>query len=155
MQEFWTPYFHQQFALVYSDYKGKGKPKQGADGRDDEGHVNHVLRITPAVGGGGVAPAVGGGSFEAHASRIINFAELMWIFGEEFTAADLHAYWYNARRISVRRAHAWSNPHRRAAQQAHHRATGRYGLGRGVAVGETAWKGTTPKGKGTGTGRQQ
>ena len=149
--------FHGQFALVYREHMRHGKTG-GGQVQDDEGRINHVLRITPALGcaangdGGGEAPAFVGG-VEARAARIISFAELLLFFGEDYTAAELHTYWCNARRLSVRQAHAWTNPTRRSAQQAHHKAAWRYSLGSGVGVGETAMSGTVPKGEGTGKGK--
>ena len=155
LQEFWQPFIHPQFAL------GNGFNSADADTKPDdvEGRINHVLRRAPASGGGGGAapPAVGGGGFEFRACRIIGFAELLHFFGNEFTAAELHCYWCNARRLCTRRAHPWTNPTRKAATQSHYAATGRWGLGCGVAVGDIAWSGRIPnptgKGKRTGKGK--
>ena len=125
-----------------------------------EGRINHVLRRAPApaVGGVGGAPAVGGGGFEFRCCRIISFGELLYFFGNEFTAAELHAYWCQSRRLCTRRARPWTNPARKAASQSHYAATGRWGLGRDVAVGDIAWSGRIPrdpkcKGKRKGQGR--
>ena len=143
------------------DYYAETEPKAG----DPEGRINHVLRrapAEPAVGDGapgvGGAPAAGGapavgGTFEVRHCRVIGFAELLWFFGNEFTAAELHAYWCNARRVCIRRQHPWTSQDRKAASREHHTATGRWGLGRRVAVGDTAWSGRIPrdpKGKGKG-----
>ena len=159
LQEFWLPFFHAQFALGKGFYSADADTKPFKD--DVEGRINHVLRRAPASGGGGGAapPAVGGsgGGVEFRACRIIGFAELLFFFGNEFTAAELHCYWCNARRLCTRRAHPWTNPARKAATQSHYAATGRWGLGRDVAVGDIAWSGRIPnpksKGKRTGKGK--
>ena len=125
-------------------------PKAG----DVEDRINHVLRIAPADPA--PAPAVGGGRLEVRYARIVGFAEILYYFGNEFTAAELHAYWCNCRRLCTRRAHPWTNPDRKAATRAHHAATGRWGLGRGVGIGEVAWSGRIPrdsKGKGKRKGK--
>ena len=118
LQEFWLLFFHAQFAQGKGFYSADADTKPFKD--DVEGRINHVLRRAPASGGGGGAapPAVGGSGdgFEFRACRIIGFAELLYFFGNEFTAAELHCYWCNARRLCTRRPHPMDEPGQESGQ---------------------------------------
>ena len=73
-------------------------------------------------------------------AQVIGLGELLFFFGEKFTAGELYAYFVNARKLTCKRPRAWINPERRQQlllwQQVinHHALTNTWGMGRETPV---------------------
>ena len=137
-EEFWAPLFHSQFALPGWDRAGA----ETAAAKDDEGNINRVLKVQLASHAGKLKGKVGSvlGDYFVREAKVFSVGELCWMFGNDYTAAELYQYFVNCRRLSTKRPHAWTNPERREAVLQHHRETGRWGLG-GSAIGGIVWEG--------------
>ena len=57
------------------------------------------------------------------------------VFGNEYTAYELYAYYVNARRLVLMKPHSPTNPVRRQQVVAHFQSTGQWGMGN-VGVGD-------------------
>ena len=127
-EEFWAPLFHNQFAM-----QGWEWAPDNATAKDDEGNINLVLKLAPASGGsGGSLKGKEGsaiGDYLVREAKVISLGEALWMFGHDYTAAELYQYFCNCRRLSTKRPHAWTNPQRRDAVLQHKGATGRWGFG--------------------------
>ena len=110
--------------------------------KDEEGNINLILKLKPA-GAKGRKGCKGAAidDYLVREAKVVSVAEACWMFGHEYSASDIYQYFMNARRVCTRRPHAWANVQRRDAQMQHRAATGRWGLGKGIAAGEAAWKG--------------
>ena len=135
--EFWAPLFNQQFALQGWDRAGA----ETAAAKDDEGNINLVLKLAGPAGKlkGQVGSAIG--DYLVREGKVISVGEACWMFGHEYTAAELYQYFQNARRLTTKRAHSWTGAERREGVIQHKGATGRWGLGKGSAIGDVAWQG--------------
>ena len=125
---------------------GWGNVRTSGVAKDEEGNINLILKLRPAVGGGGKQGCKGRrgrvvGDYLVREAKVISVGEAFWMFGHEYTAAELYQYFLNARRLTTKRPHAWTNAERREAVVQHKEATGSWGLGKGLAVGEVAWRG--------------
>ena len=121
-----------QFACTQRDYlawqvPGKCKPRQGSGDV-----ISTILKKS----------ASGGDQFFVRKAQVIGLGELLFFFGEKFTAGELYAYFVNARKLTCKRPRAWINPERRQQlllwQQVinHHALTNTWGLGREMPVGQ-------------------
>jgi len=110
--------------------------------KDEEGNINLILKLKPA-GAKGRKGCKGSaiGDYLVRSAKVISVAEACWMFGHEYSASEIYQYFMNARRLSTRRPHAWTNAQRRDAHLQHGAVTGRWGLDKGMVVGEVAWKG--------------
>ena len=81
------------------------------------------------------------GDFLVREAKVISLGEAMWMFGNAYTAVEIYQYFCNCRRLSTKRPHAWTNAERREAILQHKGETGRWGLGKGSAIGEIVWEG--------------
>ena len=81
--------------------------------------------------------ASGGDQFFVRKAQVIGLGELLFFFGEKFTAGELYAYFVNARKLTCKRPRAWTNDGRRQQVINHHALTNRWGLGRETPVGQT------------------
>ena len=133
-EAFWAPMFDEQFSL-----RGWAGAETAA-AKDDEGNINLVLKLAGPAGNlrGRVGSAVS--DYLVREAKVVTVGELCWVFGNDYTAAELYQYFVNCRRWSTKRPHAWTNPERREAVLQHHRETGRWGLGRS-AIGGIVWEG--------------
>jgi hypothetical protein len=99
-------FYHPQFACNRSDFlawqnKGRGYPKQQQfPGRGEL--VNTILKM-PLPASGGSTGGFGEEHYYVRNATIVGMGELLYFFGDKFSAAELHAYWVNARKLTVKR----------------------------------------------------
>ena len=74
-------------------------------------------------------------SFKVRSARVIALAELFWVFGIDYTARELYAYYVHARRLVLNRKHPQASIERREQVHAHYQTTGYWGCG-AVKCGE-------------------
>ena len=53
------------------------------------------------------------GDYLVREAKVISLGEAFWMFGHEYTAAELYQYFKNCRRLNTKRPHAWTNPESR------------------------------------------
>jgi hypothetical protein len=99
-------FYHHQFACNRSDFlawqnKGSGYPKQQQFPGPGE-LVNTILKM-PLPASGGSTGGFGGEHYYVRNATIVGMGELLYFFGDKFSAAELHAYWVNARKLTVKR----------------------------------------------------
>ena len=119
-----------QFACNRRDYlawQGKGAGKGKPQGSGDV--ISTILKKS----------ASGGDQFFVRKAQVIGLGELLFFFGEKFTAGELYAYFVNARKLTCKRP-------RRQQVIHHHALTNRWGLGRETPVGQWASQ-TVEKGR--------
>ena len=62
--------------------------------------INLVLKLKPAVGGkGGKGSAIG--NFLVREAKVIALGELMWMFGDTYTATEIYNYFSNCRLLTA------------------------------------------------------
>ena len=114
-----------QYACTRRDYlawqvPGKCKPRQGSGDV-----ISTILKKS----------ASGGDQFFVRKAQVIGLGELLFFFGEKFTAGELYAYFVNVRKLTCKRPRAWTNDARRQQVINHQALTNRWGLGRETPVG--------------------
>ena len=118
---------HQQDYLAWKG-ASKGKPQGVPQGSGDL--ISTILKKS----------ASGDDQFFVRKARVIGLGELLFFYGEKFTAGELYAYFVNARKLTCKRPRAWTNAARRQQlllwQQVinHHALTNTWGMGRETPV---------------------
>ena len=66
------------------------------------GSTSAILKM-PLPASGGSTGGFGEEHYYARSATIMGMGELLWFFGDKFSAAELHVYWLNARRLTLKR----------------------------------------------------
>ena len=111
--------------------------------KDAEGNINLILKLSAACGCSGKKGRKGSalGDYLIREARVISVGEVCCMFGHLYTAAEIYQYFINARLLSTRRPHSWTNRERRQAVEQHYAETACWGQGKGSAVGDVSWTG--------------
>ena len=98
-------FYHHQFARSRADFlawQNKGRFSQRQVLRGPGELVSAILKM-PLPASGGSTGGFGEEHYYVRSAIVVGMGELLWFFGDKFSAAELHHYWLNARKLTLKR----------------------------------------------------
>ena len=112
-------FFAQQFAVDNTQWENKGIGKcKSADGD----YSNRAISFRP-----GDYPADGRYTYAYRRAWVTTWPQLMLNMGDNYTAAELWAFYKSLPLLAVRKQHSWASDLRRAASKWRYKEYGHYG----------------------------